>query len=311
MLGDRSSYFDTKNVRIQFQQKGVVESLGDQEGVIKSDVGIRYSFKASDLHFDAGLEHDIHGRHRAADAPAEDAGTVRHAPYNCAWCDLSVGLSVYYIPFRSRGLLKKGSQASPALPRALSITLHERVITCRVGILHNIPQGVIAIPKWMWPSLCPLTAAESGEGASAASVLASPARASAANEPPDADQTRLHFALDGLRDRTVRVTTVFSSRLPVVTGARAHCISKRSLDPSILAPNFTDLTNWLATLNFLVGCGVRVPPRNYDACGLLLTSLQIVKDPDDPDAPVGTRLKSGFFSLTAGGRIVVTYCGFV
>jgi hypothetical protein len=285
MLGNRSGYPDTKNVRIQFQQKGVIESLGDQEGVLKSDAGIQYSFIASDLHFDAGLEHDIHGRHCVApraDAPAEEEGAARRAPYNCAWSDLHVGDSVYYIAFRNHGLLKKGSLASPVLPRALSITTHERVITCRVGMCSDVPQGVLAIPKWMWPSLCPLTAAESGEGAAAAAVVASPARAEAAQDASDADRTHFHFTLDGLRDRTVRVTTVFSSSLPVVTGARAHCISKRSLDPSIVAPNFTDLTNWLTTLNFLLGSGVRTLCRPNVACELHVTPRQIVKEPDDP-----------------------------
>jgi hypothetical protein len=57
-LGPGSSYPDSRVARIQFQHRGVVESLGDETGVIKGETGVCFSFKASDLYFDAGLEHD-------------------------------------------------------------------------------------------------------------------------------------------------------------------------------------------------------------------------------------------------------------
>jgi hypothetical protein len=57
-LGPGSSYPDSRVARIQFQHRGVIESLGDETGVIKGETGVCFSFKASDLHFDAGLEHD-------------------------------------------------------------------------------------------------------------------------------------------------------------------------------------------------------------------------------------------------------------
>lgn len=247
-LGGSSLQPDSCNVQIQFQQRGTVESLGEDGGVIKSNTGsteIRYSFKASDLYFDAGITKD---------------------PYNCSWTDLAVGKVVYFIPFRNRGVLKQRSQAAPVLQRALSITLHERIITHRVSQSPNVPQGTIAIPKWMWPQLCPLTAAESGSitaTAPASSSLASTAlssSAAASEDAPDAaaaDTAAAQFPLDGLRERTVRVTLVFSSQLPVATSARWTCLSKRSLIPGVPVPNFTELTSWLHTFLGLTSSGVR------------------------------------------------------
>jgi hypothetical protein len=249
-LGGRSQCNDSCNVKVQFQQRGTVESLGAEDGVIRSDTGsslIRFSFKACDLYFNAVSEHD---------------------PYNFSWADLHVGDTVFFIPFRNRGVLRKGSQCAPALQRALSVTRHERVITCRIGSSVNVPQGAIAIPKWMWPSLCPLTAAESSASAAASPSVSSPAApstsssssAAAADESSDAakrDAIRAQFLLDGLRERTVRVTLVFSSNLPVITSARLHCLSKQSLNPSVPAPNFTELTSWFETFLFLTQSGVR------------------------------------------------------
>ncbi len=252
-LGGRSRCNDSCNVKVQFQQRGTVESLGEEDGVVKSDTGsspICFSFKARDLYFNAATEHD---------------------PYNCSWADLHVGATVFFIPFRNRGVLRKASAASaPALQRALSITCHERIITCRIGSSVNVPQGAIAIPKWMWPSLCPLTAVESGATASATSSALSPAApatsssssAAAADESSDAarnDAIRSQFLLDGLRERTVLVTLVFSSNLPVITSARLHCLSKHSLNPSVPAPNFTELTSWFETFLFLTQSGVLLP----------------------------------------------------
>lgn len=199
---------------------------------------------------------------------------------------MHVGDIVFYIPFRSRGVLKKATQSAPVLQRALSVTRHERAITVRIRFSTSVPQGAVAIPKWMWPSLCPLTAAESGEGAAAARAFSSPAAASApsavssvagVDHDRDAagarseghsaqdkgsvllpDKASVLFTLDGLRERTVRVTMGFSSSLPVATSMRLHCVSKCSMDPSIPAPNFTDLTNWLETFTFLSGAGVRL-----------------------------------------------------
>jgi hypothetical protein len=174
-------------------------------------------------------------------------------------------------------VLRKATQSVPVPQRALSVTRHERAITVRIRFSTNVPQGAIAIPKWMWPSLCPLTAAESGEGAAAARTVSSPATESASSVSSVAgadldrdaagarpqghtaqDKASVQFALDGLRERTVRVTMGFSSSLPIVTRMRLHCISKCSMDPSIPAPNFTDLTNWLETFTFLSGAGVRL-----------------------------------------------------
>ena len=244
-LGFGSSRYDTCNVRIQFQQKGKIESLGSEDGVIRSEAGALFAFKSSDLYFDAELG--------------------EHEPYNSKWADLAVGQDVFFIPFRNVGGLRgKGSQSAPVLKRALSVTRQERAVTCRVEIDSRVPHGAIAIPKWMWPSLCPLTAAESGEVAVAAPVASSAAvapglpssSAAAAEEHPNAASARAPPALDGLRERTVRATMVFSSQLPIVEGIAVHCVSKRSLDPSSPVPNFTELSNWLETFQFLVGSGV-------------------------------------------------------
>jgi hypothetical protein len=304
-LGGNSSCPDSCNVRIQFQQSGVVESLDVDCGVIRLNSmdparATRFSFKASDLYFDEKVAQD---------------------PYNCTWSDIKVGSTVFFTPFRKRGVILR-AEAAPLLQRALSVTLNERVITCRIGSDHHVPQGVIAIPKWMWPSLCPLTASESAAAAVGSPMVAAATSTSAA----DADDPKsvaadapssLSFTLDGLRDRTVVVTLVYSSELPVISGARLHCVSKHSLNPEILRiPNFTELTNWDDTFKFLTSSGVILPPATrslllHHFSPLTALPKQIRKVGSDGQDVLISKAKSGYFSFTAGGRIVVTYCGFV
>jgi hypothetical protein len=72
---------------------------------------------------------------------------------------------------------------------------------------------------------------------------------------------------------------LFSSQLPVATAARITCVSKRSLDPSLPAPNFTQLTQWDVTLKHKL-------------------------DSDRKEL-------HGYFALHAGGNFTFAYCGWL
>jgi hypothetical protein len=198
VLGPPNFRADSCNVQIQFQQRGTVESLSEESGVVRIATGVQYSFQAGDLYFNPSTLKD---------------------PYNCSWADLKVGQSIFFIPFRNRGVLKQRSQSAPVLQRALGITFYERILTARTELDDSVPQGTIAIPKWMWPSLCPLTAAESCAVSAPPQTVSSPvpsSSAAAAAAAPDTaphDAAQQQLALDGLRDRTVRVTLVPSSQV--------------------------------------------------------------------------------------------------
>jgi len=269
MLGPGSPFNDSCLCQIKFQEQGKILSLGDADGVIEvkrtqgsgippapAAESVKFSFSAADLYADPCNETD---------------------PYNCAFSDLRVDATVYFIPPRSRGVLASRSLASPPpLLRALSITLHPRTVTCRVGINNSVPEGVVAIPKWMWPNLCPLTAAEAA-GSAAAAVPPSPSTSAAAAGEGGAAPDSL--VSDGLRGRKVSVSLLFSSQLPVATGAVFTCTKKSSIDPAVPAPNFTELSQWNATLR------QQLESVNKDL--------------------------HGFFSLHAGAHFTFKYCGWL